>query len=154
MNKPASHRPWQREPLVWLVIAFPFTAVVAGLATLWLAVRSADGLVVDDYYRQGLEINLDLARDARARALGLHLDAQRVGDLLVVRLLGTTADQVPGRLRISLRHATRDALDRTLQVEAGTDGCYRMPVPGLMAGHWYLHVETPEWRLVDSLTVR
>ena len=154
MNRPGVHPPWYREPLVWLVLSFPLAAVVAGFWTLWLAVRSADGLVVDDYYRQGLQINRDLSRDARAKTLGLTLRAARVQDVLEVRLGASAGTALPTSVRVSLRHATRDALDRAMTVESGADGAYRMPVPGLPAGHWYLHVETPDWRLVDSLNVR
>ncbi|TAK53620.1 MAG: hypothetical protein EPO25_09960 [Gammaproteobacteria bacterium] len=38
-------RPWYREPMVWLVIAIPFAAVIGGLVTLGLAIRGGDALV-------------------------------------------------------------------------------------------------------------
>ena len=66
MNKHEPKRPWYREPWVWLMIAFPMTAVIAGMTTIYLAVSTADGLVVDDYYKRGKAINMDLARDAAA----------------------------------------------------------------------------------------
>jgi hypothetical protein len=31
--------------------------IVAGAVTVWLAVVSNDGLVTDDYYKQGLAVN-------------------------------------------------------------------------------------------------
>lgn len=55
--------PWWRYPLVWMVIAGPAVVVVAGFATLWLAIRSPDPVVNGDYYRRGMEINQTLARD-------------------------------------------------------------------------------------------
>lgn len=55
--------PWWRYPLVWMVIAGPAAVVVAGFATLWLAIRTPDPVVAGDYYRRGLEINQTLARD-------------------------------------------------------------------------------------------
>ncbi len=54
-------QPWWKFPLVWMVIAGPAIVVVAGFATLWLAIRMPDPVVADDYYRQGLEINKTLA---------------------------------------------------------------------------------------------
>ena len=65
-------RAWYREPLVWLLISFPLTAVIAGFFTLYLAIISKDGLVVDDYYQRGKEINMSLARDRAAARHGLH----------------------------------------------------------------------------------
>lgn len=52
--------PWWRFPLVWMVIAGPAIVVVAGFATLWIAVRSPDPVVAPDYYRRGIEINQTL----------------------------------------------------------------------------------------------
>ncbi len=64
--------PWWRHGHVWLLIAGPATVVVAGFATLVIAMRSPDPVVAPDYYRRGLEINKTLA--ARDKA---HLPAQQ-----------------------------------------------------------------------------
>ena len=44
---------WKREPLVWMLIAIPFSAVVMGVVMITLAIQSSSGLVVDDYYKKG-----------------------------------------------------------------------------------------------------
>lgn len=59
----ATPPPWWMHGLVWLVIAGPVVVIVAGLITVWIAVRSPDPVVAEDYYRRGLEINKTLARD-------------------------------------------------------------------------------------------
>lgn len=53
--------PWWRFPLLWMVLAGPAVVVVASFVTLWLAMRSPDPVVAEDYYRQGIEINKTLA---------------------------------------------------------------------------------------------
>ncbi len=53
--------PWWRFPLLWMVLAGPALVVVASFATLWLALRTPDPVVAEDYYRQGIEINRTLA---------------------------------------------------------------------------------------------
>jgi uncharacterized protein len=58
--------PWWRYPLVWMVIAGPAAVVVAGIATLWLAVRTPDPVVAEDYYRRGIQINRTLAEQRKA----------------------------------------------------------------------------------------
>jgi uncharacterized protein len=58
--------PWWRFPLVWMVIAGPAAVVVAGLGTVWLAVRTPDPVVADDYYRRGMQINRTLAERPKA----------------------------------------------------------------------------------------
>ena len=59
--------PWWAYSLVWMVIAGPAVVVVASFITLWLAIRTPDPVVAEDYYRRGIEINKTLA--ARDRAL-------------------------------------------------------------------------------------
>jgi hypothetical protein len=46
------------------VVALPATVVVASLASAWLAVRTSDPVVEENYYRQGIEINRLLADKA------------------------------------------------------------------------------------------
>src|SRR5690606_30434138 len=69
-------KPWYREPWPWFLIAGPAVVVLAGVITTVLAVRSSDGVVADDYYKQGLGINRTLERDARAQALGIAATVQ------------------------------------------------------------------------------
>ena len=64
-------RNWKREPLVWMLIAIPLAAVIMGVVMLTLAIQSYSGLVVDDYYKKGKQINRVLARDRFAYELGL-----------------------------------------------------------------------------------
>ncbi len=65
MNQPdqpeTASKPWWTHGHVWLIIAGPAIVVVAGIATLVLALRTPDPLVAEDYYRQGIEINRTLA---------------------------------------------------------------------------------------------
>lgn len=58
--------PWWRFGHVWLVLAGPAIVIVAGFVTLWLAVRSPDALVAEDYYRRGIQINRTLEGGDRA----------------------------------------------------------------------------------------
>lgn len=55
--------PWWTYGHVWLIIAGPALVVVAALFTAWLAIRTPDPVVEEDYYRRGLEINRMLAKD-------------------------------------------------------------------------------------------
>src|SRR2546429_2682579 len=45
--------PWYRQRWPWLLVAGPSLVVVASLASAWIAVKSDDGVVAEDYYRQG-----------------------------------------------------------------------------------------------------
>ena len=69
--------PWYKERWTWLLMLMPATAIVAGFITLWLAITSFDGLVADDYYKQGLAINQTLARANAAQERGLLFSIPR-----------------------------------------------------------------------------
>ncbi|MEO7393193.1 MAG: FixH family protein [Ramlibacter sp.] len=70
-NLSTTSGPWWKFGYVWLVMAGPAAVVVAGFATLWIAVRMPDPVLSEDYYRRGLEINKTLAKE-RALAPALQ----------------------------------------------------------------------------------
>ncbi|HJW81677.1 MAG TPA: FixH family protein [Acidiferrobacterales bacterium] len=148
-------RAWYREPLVWLIISFPLSAVVAGFFTLYLAIISKDGLVVDDYYQKGKEINLSLARDRAAAQHGLRagvtLDSAK--QQVVVQLNAAKDQHLPDRLDLRWLHATRAGFDRTQMLIRSPDGRYRSAFPELAPGHWYVQIEAQDWRLQGSLRI-
>jgi hypothetical protein len=86
MNKPLIE-PWYRQFWPWFLIALPAVAVVASLYTVSLAFKYEASLVADDYYKQGLAINEDLARRREASRQQLSADIridQLIGELSVV----------------------------------------------------------------------
>ncbi|MFZ5509217.1 MAG: FixH family protein [Pseudomonadota bacterium] len=148
----AAPRKWYREPWPWLLMAGPAVAVLAGIFTTWLAVKSNDGLVADDYYKQGVAINKTLARDERARALGLQGSLELAAGETVLRLEAKAAVELPTRLHLVLSHATRAGLDRELILTGDARG-WQGPALALPDGHWRVVVEdeAKTWRLRGNL---
>jgi len=127
-------------------MAAPATAVVAGFVTLWLAVRSDDGLVADDYYRQGLAINRALDKEHEAARLGIRLRVEPSPGLLRVRLEG---DSRPAALTVRLVHSTRAGSDLRLRLGARRPQVYEASLPALPPGHWHVAVQDARatWRV-------
>lgn len=146
---------WYQEPYAWLVAILPLVAVVAGFYTLRLAIISDDGLVTDDYYKKGLEINRVLARDERAAAMSIDADVQidLSAGQIDVTMHAADVTALPGQLRTRLMHATRAGLDQEITIVNTGGGHYSAPVPPLPPGRWYLQVETGEWRVLKSFLV-
>ncbi|MBC7672090.1 MAG: nitrogen fixation protein FixH [Polaromonas sp.] len=61
-SKPAA-QPWWKFGHVWLVVSGPAAVVVAGFATLWIAVASPDPVIGDGSRGQVAEIRRQLARE-------------------------------------------------------------------------------------------
>lgn len=144
----AASKPWYREPWPWFLMSLPAAAVLAGITTVWFAVRSADGLVVGDYYKAGLAINQTLARDDTARALGLV--ATLTGDDHALSLtLDGHLDIYPEAIILLLAHPTRQGQDHHLELNHAGNGHYRTPLPQLAEGKWALQIadSAGTWRL-------
>ena len=155
MNKsiPVKGKPWFREPWPWLLAAGPFLVVVASLVSAWIAVRGSDGLVSEDYYRQGLAVQETISRSDKAQALGLVARVRLTENALNVQLSASAPGyQSPPALRVTLSHPTRAGLDQTQLLRregAGYTGRLRLPA----AGHWLILIEddAKTWRLMGSV---
>lgn len=142
-----TNRPWYREPWPWLLMAGPVAVVIAGLITAWIAFHGNDGLVVDDYYKQGLAINQTLGRSDAAVRMGLRaelrLDAGRVSVVL-----GDGA--VNGTPKLRLVHPTRSGMDQALDLVRVKPGVYEGQLQALLPGRWHVVLEDREWRLAGD----
>ncbi len=153
MTKTAQHsKPWYREPWPWFLISLPATAVIAGLSTVWIAVESDDGLVVGDYYKEGLAINQTLARDNAARTLALVATLKSKDGELLLTLAGHL-QAYPSELILSLAHPTHQGMDHTLTLHYVGGGHYRAVLPAMPAGKWHAQLtdSASVWRLSGVL---
>lgn len=138
--------PWYKQRWPWLLMSGPAAAIVAGLATAWVAFAGADGLVADDYYKRGLAVNAVLEREQAAVRRGITAEARMEGSVLRVTLRG----DAPPMLIARLVHATRAAEDVRLQLAPVAAGTYEAGVPPLAPGARSLVLEDPraQWRIV------
>lgn len=145
----SDNKPWYKERWPWFLMAGPAIVVVAGFITLWLAIRSNDGLVTDDYYKQGMTVNQRLQRDHLAGELGLHADVMRAG-LNIRLLLGTEKNAgLPQELVLKLAHPTRAGQDQLIKMKLESQGFYTGRLSGDVSGRWLVSIEDPvgNWRL-------
>ena len=143
--------PWYREPWPWLLMAGPAIVVVAGFFTLALAIRSADGLVADDYYKQGKAINMTLTRDARARELGYRAKlALSAAGQVALKFVDVTPDAKA--LKLTLHHPTRAGFDREILLARAADNSYTAAMPPIDASRWTMTLEDEArtWRLTGD----
>jgi len=147
--------PWYRHRWPWLLISGPAIVVVASVVTLWLAIKSSDGLVTEDYYKKGLAINQTLAMTGRAQQLELEAGVSLKLDSISVRISSKqTSFLPPPQIRVTVSHPTRAGLDQSqvLMLAGGRySGKFRLPA----AGHWVVLLEDDArtWRMLGNLTL-
>ena len=155
MDTPGEHAPpWYREMWPWLLMAGPAAVVVAGFATLWIAVASNDGLVVDNYYRQGLAVNQDIQRDRLAAQRGYRATATISGEErhITVQLAAAANAPLPDTLQLRIVHPTRAGRDGLVLLRQRQPGRYDGVAPALADGKRVLILEDTNfrWRLTGT----
>lgn len=142
-------KPWYKEPWPWILMAGPAIVIVAGFITTWMAVVSNDGLVADDYYKQGLAVNQRLQRDHHAAALGLRADLMRAGDQLRLMVVADKDAALPEVLMVKLAHPTRAGYDQMVKMVSEGQGFFGGKLSADIFGRWHVSIEDPagQWRL-------
>ena len=140
--------PWYRHRWPWILMSGPAAVLVAGAWTTWIAFASADGLVAEDYYKQGLAINKVLAREEAARTLGVSAEVLVFKERIEVKLTG----EAPVALFVHLAHGTRAGYDQRLRLARTPEGRYEAALPALPAGRWKMAIEDPQgrWRIAKE----
>ena len=148
MNNHEPKHNWRREPLVWFIISLPLAAVIGGIITIYLAIESDDGLVTDDYYKRGLEVNKTLQRDNIAAILDLKADVSFSENKVNIKLQGNDKFDPPESVHASFLHPTKKGMDREANLLKTTNNDYVATMKQLPAGRWYLLIEAQDWRLL------
>ena len=66
--------PWYKNFWPWFLIFFPLAAIIGCISLFITAIGNGPDMVVDDYYKKGKAINLELIKFDKAKALYLHGD--------------------------------------------------------------------------------
>jgi uncharacterized protein len=150
MQSDTNATPWYRHRWPWLLMLGPFLIVIAGVITGVVAWQRQDAMVVDDYYKRGKTINLDLRRDDAARAQRLAIQWQySAAKGEISGRLTSAGNPVRAPFRIHLAHSTLPRQDLTLDVFPNGNGEFRVALPALVQARWQVTVEggSREWRL-------
>ncbi len=136
-------KPWHNYPLVWMMIAIPFSAVIMGVVMLWLAIDTDDGLVADDYYKLGLEINDVISLDKKASELQLSASIRFSSSENVINMQFDKGllDSYPNTLQLTFQHATRANSDVLVVLNHGMGDQYIGHLKqSISEGIWYFEV--------------
>jgi len=146
--------PWYKQFWPWFLISLPLSVVIASMFTINLAIKTNDGLVSDDYYKEGLGIHRNAESTARAKALGiagsLEIDAD-TGALLLT--LDRPLDDPT--LTLDVVHPTRPDQDQVAQLTRLGEARYAGRIEPLGPANWKLELRAADgnWRVVGRFAV-
>lgn len=133
-------------------MAGPLVVIIASLASAWLAVKSDDGVVAQDYYKRGLLINQRLERIAPdpGRLLGATIRVAADGEVRV-RMEGLA--EAPRNLRLKLAHPATATREARVILELAPDGDYVGALREQRPGRWIVTLESDSWRLPTTTVI-
>jgi uncharacterized protein len=139
--------------MLWLVIGLPLAAVLAGFATLTIALKSDASDSVPDPVRRTLQIqDADLDADRTALALALRGEFAIEPGTGAVRVSLSGLDRNEPRLRLRLLHAGRAEQDREFELVAARDSWVgRLDFSADQAWNLELSAQDGRWRLGGRL---
>ncbi len=147
-------KPWYRQFWPWFLIALPLSVVIAAIVTINLAIDSDDGLVSDDYYKEGLAIHKDAASAARARELGIAGQLDYDSDTGAITLtLDKTLRVGESGLTLEVVHPTLPDRDQTTQLSPLGGARFAGRLDPLGPANWKLSLRPPDrtWRIEGRL---
>ena len=141
-------KPWFRQFWPWFLIALPASVVVAGFATLYIANRHADDLVVDDYYKNGLAINRQLEKKQRAAAQGITAQLRFDPRSVSITVDGPVTSE---QLLLLMSHPLEADRDFAVTVTSVEAGLYTAMLEAPVAPRWHWTLQNNQdatgWRL-------
>ena len=141
--------PWYKQFWPWFIISIPAATVVAAIITINIAIKTDDGLVVDDYYKEGLAINEDKARERKAGEMQISAELSLDENGLIIARLPEHAAYLPF-LMLKLTHPGDASKDLELPLANKGNAVFTSNDP--LAGtniHWHLVITPPDtdWKL-------
>ncbi|MBU2882314.1 FixH family protein [Psychrosphaera sp. B3R10] len=141
---------WYKNPYVWLVITLPMTAVIGGIATVIITSMNQPDMVVDDYYKKGKAINLELKLYKQAEALGIEMSTVITDQKITLE----NPYNFPA-VKIKLVHSTLKYRDLDFIATPNAKGQLTAPVEHDISGKWQVFIEPMDgsWKLRKEIAL-
>ncbi len=143
-----TYPPWYQQFWPWFLIALPATAVIGSLFTVWIAFQQGTGLVKDNYYREGLNINAELEKQSIANAANITARLQFLDEDSKILLLLQSEMPLPEQLQLLLISPADSAKDRMFNLQTKTPGLYQTNLNEALHGNYYLQLSPSDNRWI------
>ncbi|KUM53792.1 FixH family protein [Rheinheimera sp. EpRS3] len=144
-------KPWYKQLWPWILIAIPVATALKAVHTVYIMQQHTPDLVVDDYYKEGRAINMQLAKYREAALRNLNAKVLIAGDTAVVHFAENTV--LDGAIHLDFYHPTLAERDFALDAERSGELVYIAKLPVTPTGKWQLVVSdaSREWKLRATL---
>lgn len=142
--------PWYRQPWLWFILSPLIVVMIAGFSMMYLAISTHDGVVVDNFYKDGLSIHTRSQQDQEAVDRGLAAKVMTDQQRISLKLSGNLETR-PAQLTLLVIFPTQDDHDHSVRLIASGD-LYTGVLPENLIGRRLLQlqpadVEQVPWRL-------
>jgi hypothetical protein len=157
--RPASQ--FRSNPVFWIMWLLPASAVLGGLVTLAIALRSADRALPAAYHWEGEQLDRDFERARNAAAHGTEVGFTLTAGECAAIVRSAPTDSTS--LTLLFTHGADAGLDRVVLLNRVAPGEYRGACATIPAGRWRVTLEdaAATWSIraqangaVDALTLR
>lgn len=150
--------PGYRSPYFWLMLGPVMLSVVLGTTFLVASIVTWDGVVVDNYYKDGKSIEMRQEEDIAAQNLGLNALIVQQGEQFLVQVSGNLSNY-PETLKLYFIHPTKSDFDQRIDLayQSGNRYLASQPVASFTGERqlqlqptqadtmWRLHGTMDEW---------
>lgn len=135
-------KPWYRQFWFWFVFSPLIYIIIMCSVTVTIALKGADDVIIDNYYKEGRMINQALEQDKRAQELGLsgELRFDRASGEVILSIANVPSDTalMPEQLLLMMGHPVKAAKDQLIALTAIAPGKYRGELLAEPDYSWYL----------------
>ena len=141
--------PLRANPVFWLIWILLGAAVLGGLATLVVALQSADRQLPESYHWEGEHLDRDFARARLAAEHGIEVDFTVDAGSAHCAATLRNAPEEPEALNLLFTNAADPGLDRVLRLARLGSGSYGGACSALPEGRWRVSLEDAAgvWRI-------
>jgi len=146
VDSPPPASQYRSNPVFWIMWLLPASAVVGGLVTLGIALRSADRALPPGYHWEGEHLDQDFAQQRLAATHGIEVDLEWQAAGECTATLRRAPDD-PATLTLMFTHSSDAGLDRVMLLRRTQAGVYTGNCAPLPMGRWRVALESGAWAI-------
>jgi hypothetical protein len=148
-------KPWYKQFWPWFLMLIPFSVVIAMAITLTVASSYGDNpMVVDNYYKKGRGINIEVEKVQAAQALNIEFAFNQNDKQFTLAYTSGAPSQLTA-LKVNFYHSTLAEKDFSVTLTADGQGLYRGEMLNNQEGKWTITI-TPfdnSWRVSQQVNL-